>query len=64
MQDAKREILAEVGRIATKPMNRFGSDLEEQQRTKAASFALLRSFGSEGHEVLRSAAGLGRYGCC
>ncbi|KAK9810397.1 hypothetical protein WJX72_010005 [[Myrmecia] bisecta] len=56
----RSDIMAEVGKIAAKPMNRYGSDLQSQQQAKSAAFNLLRTYGREGQEVLRGVAGLGR----
>ena len=41
--------MAEVGKVASQPMNRFDSNLSDQQRTKHAAFELLKTYGQDGH---------------
>ena len=60
IEPVRKELLRDVAQIAAKPMNRYGSDLQGQQKAKTAAFALLRSFGPEGQDVLRGVAGLGQ----
>jgi len=46
---AKEVIMAEVGKVAGAPMNRFDSNLSDQQRTKHAAFEMLKTYGQDGH---------------
>jgi len=41
--------MAEVGKVAGAPMNRFDSNLSDQQRTKHAAFEMLKTYGQDGH---------------
>ena len=41
--------MAEVGKVASAPMNRFDSNLSDQQRTKTAAFEMLKTYGQDGH---------------
>lgn len=45
--DDWQDVLVEVNRIASKPMNRYASDLPVQQRAKGAAFTLLRHIANE-----------------
>ena len=49
IQPAREDIMAEVGKVASQPMNRFDSNLSDQQRTKHAAFELLKTYGQDGH---------------
>ena len=45
----REEILRELARVAGKAMNRYSSNLQDQQRAKTAAFNLIRSYGHDGH---------------
>ena len=46
-QDDWQEVILEINRIASRPMNRYASDLPVQQRAKGAAFSLLRHLANE-----------------
>lgn len=49
IQPAREDIMAEIGRVASQPMDRFQTNLSDQQRTKHAAFELLKTYGQDGH---------------
>ena len=56
--------MAEVGKVASQPMNRFDSNLSDQQRTKHAAFELLKTYGQDGHILSQpEAVSSPRYPC-
>lgn len=49
LNPVRDEIMAEVGKVASGAMNRFNSNLADQQRAKSAAFSLLKTYGQDGH---------------
>ena len=58
---AKEDIMAEVGKVASAPMNRFDSNLSDQQRTKTAAFEMLKTYGQDGHLLSQQAPSYQRW---
>lgn len=46
---AREDIMAEVERVSSAPIDRFDKNLRDQQSTKHAAFELLKMYGHDGH---------------
>lgn len=46
---AREDIMSEVEKVASAPMDRFDKNLKDQQSTKHAAFELLKVYGKDGH---------------
>ena len=60
LNPVRDDIMAEVGKVASSAMNRFNSNLADQQRAKSAAFELLKTYGHDGHILSQPHVGNGR----